>query len=556
MISIARARFYEYVSIFGNSVAAMTERPNFLYIITDQQRADHLGSYGNTIVQTPNIDGIAGRGLSFDRFYVASPLCMTNRATLATGRMPSNNGVLTNGHPLPLEANTFIEALRGDGYRTALLGKSPLQNMLNLEIEDYNYPAKPAGRPLAEGLGDSWLIPRTGERYQAERNDLWAADPDREIETPYYGFETVRFANSHGDRVGGHYTAWLRDRHPDPDSLKGPDNALPSDAASAPLSWRTKVPEELWSTSYVEEITCQYLQDHAAAGSDAPFFIHCSFPDPHHPFSPPGRYWDMYDADDIPLPASFNANHIDPPPFNDILRRQFMDDERNLRVAAFMASESEVRTSIALTYGMISFVDDAVGRILAMLEELGLAENTVVIFNSDHGDMMGDHGLMLKHCYHYEGLIRVPFIWADPDTGDEGARTDLLSGTLDVGRTILARAGLQPYHGMQGFDVASAARSGAPLPRLGMVLEEDELPFNGNCAEFTRTRTFVTGRWRLTYWLEAQFGELYDRDNDPEEINNLWNDPGAAADKAALLEMMMRERIALEDMSPRATYCA
>jgi arylsulfatase A-like enzyme len=109
---------------------------------------------------------------------------------------------------------------------------------------------------------------------------------------------------------------------------------------------------------------------------------------------------------------------------------------------------------------------------------------------------------------------------------------------------------------MQGFDVASAARSGAPLPRLGMVLEEDELPFNGNCAEFTRTRTFVTGRWRLTYWLEAQFGELYDRDNDPEEINNLWNDPGAAADKAALLEMMMRERIALEDMSPRATYCA
>jgi arylsulfatase A-like enzyme len=221
-----------------------------------------------------------------------------------------------------------------------------------------------------------------------------------------------------------------------------------------------------------------------------------------------------------------------------------------------MASESEVRTSIALTYGMISFVDDAVGRILAMLEELGLAENTVVIFNSDHGDMMGDHGLMLKHCYHYEGLIRVPFIWADPDTGDEGARTDLLSGTLDVGRTILARAGLQPYHGMQGFDVASAARSGAPLPRLGMVLEEDELPFNGNCAEFTRTRTFVTGRWRLTYWLEAQFGELYDRDNDPEEINNLWNDPGAAADKAALLEMMMRERIALEDMSPRATYCA
>jgi arylsulfatase A-like enzyme len=264
----------------------------------------------------------------------------------------------------------------------------------------------------------------------------------------------------------------------------------------------------------------------------------------------------MYDAADIPLPNSFNANHVDPPPFNDILRQEFMNDERNLRVAAYMASEEEVRTSIARTYGMISFVDDAVGRILAKLEALGLAENTVVIFNSDHGDVMGDHGIMLKHCYHYEGLIRVPFIWADPDANDNGARTDLLSGTLDIGRTILSRAGLQPYHGMQGFDVVAAARSGEDLPRLGMVLEEDELPYNGNCPQFTRTRSFVTGRWRLTYWLEDQFGELYDRNEDPEEINNLWNNPAAAGDKAEILEMMMRERIALEDMSPRAIYCA
>jgi arylsulfatase A-like enzyme len=534
----------------------MSERPNFLYIITDQHRADHLGSYGNKIVRTPNIDGIAARGLSFDKFYVASPLCMTNRATLVTGRMPTNTGVLTNGHPLPIEANTFIEALRGDGYKTALLGKSHLQNMHNMDIEDYNYPPKPGGRPLAEGLGDSWLIDRTGPEYQAERGDRWLADPDREIETPYYGFETVRFANSHGDKVNGHYTAWLRDRHPDPDSLKGPENALPAEGISAPLAWRTRVPEELWSTAYVEDITTNYLDEHAASGTDDPFFIQCSFPDPHHPFSPPGRYWDMYDPADCPLPASYNANHVDPPPFSEILRREFMDDKRNLRVAAYIANEEEIRTSIALTYGMITFVDDAVGRILAKLEALGLAENTVVVFNSDHGDMMGDHGLMLKHCYHYEGLIRVPFIWADPDTNDEGARTDILSGTLDIGRTILARAGLAPYHGMQGFDVVSAARSGEELPRLGMVLEEDELPFNGNCPQFTRTRTFVTGRWRLTYWLEDQFGELYDRDEDPEEINNLWNDPGAAANKAEMLELMMRERIALEDMAPRAIYNA
>ncbi len=104
--------------------------------------------------------------------------------------------------------------------------------------------------------------------------------------------------------------------------------------------------------------------------------------------------------------------------------------------------------------------------------------------------------------------------------------------------------------------MVSATRSGEQLQRLGVVQEEDELPFNGNCPQFTRTRTFVTGRWRLTNWLEDQFGELYDRDEDPEETNNLWNNPGAAADKAELPELMMRERIALEDMAPRAIHNA
>jgi arylsulfatase A-like enzyme len=168
---------------------------------------------------------------------------------------------------------------------------------------------------------------------------------------------------------------------------------------------------------------------------------------------------------------------------------------------------------------------------------------------------MGDHGLMLKHCFHQEGLLRVPFIWADPDQ-PAGKRSDLLSGTIDIASTVLARAGLAPYHGIQGYDVVTAAGAGEALPRLGMVVEEDELPMNANCGHFMRTRTFVTGRWRMTYWLEEEFGELYDRENDPLELHNLWNEPAARADKAVLIEMMMRERISLEEMAPRASYCA
>jgi len=108
-----------------------------------------------------------------------------------------------------------------------------------------------------------------------------------------------------------------------------------------------------------------------------------------------------------------------------------------------------VRQCIALTYGMITMVDDAIGRIVARLRALGLDRNTVVIFTSDHGDFMGDHGLMLKHGLHFEGVIHMPFIWSDPDNAAAGT-TDLLSGTIDIGTTVLSRAGLAPFHGSQG----------------------------------------------------------------------------------------------------------
>src|SRR5687768_14904802 len=110
-------------------VMPMSKHPNFLLIITDQQRADHLGCYGNSVVQTPNIDGLAAAGSRFDRFYVATPICMPNRATLMTGRMPSLHGARQNGIPLSLTATTFVDILRAGGYDTALIGKCHLQSI-------------------------------------------------------------------------------------------------------------------------------------------------------------------------------------------------------------------------------------------------------------------------------------------------------------------------------------------------------------------------------------------------------------------------------------------
>jgi arylsulfatase A-like enzyme len=531
-------------------------KPNFLFIMTDQHRADHLGCYDNDILKTPNIDGIAKSGITFEKFYVANSTCMPNRASLITGRMPSVNGVLTNGQSLPVHSNTFVHLLRQAGYSTALFGKCHLQNGYNHKIDDTNYPAPAVGTPPPEGYTDSHLQLRAGQDYESERGDLWLANPDREVETPYYGFENVKFCNAHGDGVHGHYTSWARNQLPDLDALIGPKNAHSADQYVNPIAWRTQVPEEAYSTTFVEEMTTQFLEDQS--DSDKPFFIQCSFNDPHHPFTPPGSYWGRYNPDDMPLPASHGATHNAPPPLQKKLQEALENSNRaDVRVEAFACTEREAKEAIALTYDMITMVDDAIGRLLQRLQDLGLAENTVVVFTSDHGDLMGDHGLMLKHCFHTEGTIHVPFLWSDPTAPEkQNTTTDMLGGTIDIAATILGRAGLRPYHGMQGQDVIACLNASKEPNRLGMVIEEDELPFNAGTDVFMRTRSFVTGPWRMTYWLEDNFGELYNRDEDPGEIRNLWDDPAVINQKAELMEMWMLERMALEDMAPRSIYCA
>ena len=162
----------------------MTDRPNFILFVTDQHRADHLGCYGNDILETPHIDAVAARGARFDRCYVANPFCMPNRASLMTGRMPSSHGVRTNGIPLAKRNRTFVELLSDAGYDTALIGKSHLQNMTGWE-RGYMPPAAEAARSSA-GADSGNVVEAvrhdlTGNDYDAENTLRWRADPKRRV---------------------------------------------------------------------------------------------------------------------------------------------------------------------------------------------------------------------------------------------------------------------------------------------------------------------------------------------------------------------------------------
>lgn len=521
------------------------KQPNFLFIITDQHRADHLGCYGNSVIRTPSIDSLANNGRLWNRFYVANPICMPNRASIMTGRLCSVHGARHNGIPLSRDHTTFVELLRDAGYKTGLIGKSHLQSFTGLPATNQFAPDASKHTP-SKHLRDAIKNNRHSPDYDLESVPQWTTPLADRINGDFYGFEHVEVAADHGDAASGDYLLWANSEHKDFSTLVGAENALPCDRPAAPQAWRTAVPEELYSTSWIADRSEAWLSGQESV--DSPFFLQMSFPDPHHPFTPPGKYFDMYSPDSIELPPSFHAGNL--PPVHAMHKALQNDTDPRNSQNPFAVTEWEAKSIIALTYGMITMIDDAIGRVLKRLETLGLAENTVIVFTSDHGDYMGDHGLMLKLLLHYQGLVRVPFIWHDPSIRNAKPEDNSLSSSIDISSTILARAGIQAYNGIQGRDLFNSVAPEA------IIVEEDSQRSMIGFERPQRVRTVITERYRLSLREGENWNEFYDLHSDPHEISNLYDDPSMAPMRQQVTETMLRRMIELQDRSPLPAYRA
>lgn len=517
----------------------MTKRPNILYFMTDQHRADWLGCAGHPVVRTPNIDSLAGRGTRFTNFYVTTPVCMPNRGAIFTGRYPSVNGLRHNGLPLPEDANTFVDLLRAAGYHTASIGKSHLQPFTDR-------PVKAEGRPeaLNEALPEARKVRDT--RYDAEQPQTYEGDERYDVPTPYYGFDHVRLVTDHSDQCGGHYLQWLKQQTNEWAEIRDWANQLPHGYAN-PQAFRTRVPEELYPTSYIREEAKHFLAGRKDA--DEPFFAFVSFPDPHHPFTPPGKYWDMYDPDDFDVPLPFEA-HRNPP--EQLCKWKALMDEGvlpdNLQ-QAFMAPKRQIQEAMALTAGMITMIDDAIGDVLQALEESGKAEDTIVIFNADHGDYMGAFSLLLKGPFPHVSVNKVPFIWADPDNMAPKA-VDGLAASVDIAPTILERCGVLPYFGMQGRSFLPQIERDVPT-REAVLIEHEENKMYPGLPAIPNIRNLVTTTHRLTVYKGLETGELFDTGADPNETLNLWDDPASSAVKSRLLFELSQAMLDAIEPGPR-----
>ncbi|MCP5259864.1 MAG: sulfatase-like hydrolase/transferase [Burkholderiaceae bacterium] len=532
------------------------QRPNFLIFITDQHRADHLGCYGNPVVRSPHIDALARHGARFDKAYVANPVCMPNRGSIMTARMPSAHGARSNGIALPLESVTFADLLAESGYHTALIGKSHLQTM-----EDKPPLLAPTVLPPGTQPSTHYREARRdtapAARYEQELRSRWD-DPQHSMQLPYYGFQDVILCNHHADECFGDWLRWLQAEHPEQAARIGRAHGARDPRYSAPQAWQTTLDENAYPTHYIAQQTAHWIRDHVAQRGEQPFAVMCSFPDPHHPWTPPGRYWDMYDPAAMEVPESMRRGQADAQHV-----RWLMDERRDGKAnlegpRLFAANAREVQEMIALTYGMITNIDDRVGMVMDALRASGADRNTVVVFTADHGDLMGDHGIVLKGPLHYQSLVRVPLIWREPpaDGAVQPAVREDLASSIDLPATILRRAGIAPVNGMQGKALFSADGASTPTARTSVLIEENQQRAYLGFTQPVQVRTLVTATHRMSVFVEGGWGELYDLQADPHEMDNLWERPEYAPLKLQLMQELAQQMMAMSDASPRPTRIA
>lgn len=524
----------------------MSKRPNYILFVTDQHRVDYLGCYGHPVLRTPNIDGLAKDGVAFNRFYVASPVCMPNRASLMTCRMPSSHGVRSNGIPLSHRNVTFVEMLRAAGYDTALIGKSHLQNVTR---EPREIPPRPEREGFTQppvDLSQSIRSDLEDATYKQEHPEFWDL-PGHSVSLPFYGFDHVDLVTGHGTGVGGDYENWLLREAPEIAALRSRDKQLPHDYV-CPQAVRTAVPEENYSTSYIARRACEWLA--TRRDQEKPFFLMVSWPDPHHPFNPPGKYWDMYRPEDMEIPAAFLEKDWEPPLYVALAEQTRRDDHKIGQKGGktIAVTKQEALEARALTCGMISMIDDAVGQVRKAAKDTGVSDDTVQIFTTDHGDHLGDHKLLFKGAEQYDTLTHVPFIWSDPK-GQSGVRSDELAQTIDIGATILEHARIEAPEGIQGQPLSVAGGNGRDAVLIQYDSQRTIDPFGPQ----PRVHTVVDGRYRLSIYHGPAEKELFDLVADPGEMTNLWDDAAHVGGRTELIQKLAELEIAAVDRTPLPT---
>jgi arylsulfatase A-like enzyme len=489
-----------------------------LFITTDQMRYDAIGANGGRVARTPVIDALAADGISYDRAQPQNVVCMPSRSTMVTGQNVGTHGVWMNGVPLPIDAPSVAAVLADAGYRTALIGKSHFEPLLDpfLRFEEN----------LAGFTG-------TTEGHR--------------------GFHHMELA-THGAVGFNHYAGWMRAHHPE--LIGGFFQVLDGDLevsgvgggdTGAPQVKRNAIPRDWYHTDWVADHTIAWLDGLAA---EADWFCWMSFPDPHHPWDPPESEIHRVDWRDLDLPESYRENAAEREAIIDSKPRHWRlwydgalvgNYEAPAKWVPATLTADQIREVNAMAHIENELIDEAIGRVLAAVAARGWADDLDVVFTTDHGEFQGDFGLLFKGPYHVDSLMRLPLVWRPaPSAGggaDATARVSRPVGLLDLAPTFCHIAGVDAPAWMEGrplpIDDADADARGFER----VTTEWDSRQPDGTEMHL---RTIVRDGMVLTTYLpgtvhDGTEGELYDLAEDPLQHVNLWDDPARRSIRDELL---------------------
>jgi len=483
----------------GSAFAAATaKQPNVLFIISDQQPISTIGAYGNPQIKTPHLDRLAREGMRFEQFHIAAFACSPSRACYWTGRWSHHHGVVINDVVLSDDVPTLGSIARGQGYQAAFIGKWHL-----------------GGEMYVRGEKDQWSHRRVENAldFAYDKTGPWRGGEDQ----PQCGFLDKW--------VGGwtQFQAYLRGvglgEFVDHKQRVGNHNMAPSGAEGTHIY--SEIPAQHHEVAFFSGEAEQFIR--RQRDRTKPFCLVLSYFGPHLPVAPPKPWDTLYDPQQTPLPENFADDLTDKP-----------DSQRNNTHCRRSGQwkEAQFRDYIARYWGYCSYIDSQVGRVLAVLDDEQLTDDTIIVYTTDHGDMVAAHGMIFKLASGYDELMRVPFIVRYPRAVRGDTRCAALVQSIDVLPTLLDLCGLASPPQIDGRSFR------ALLEGKAAQFRDQVLTVMAN------TIMLATRDWKLVYTCgrdKKPFVELYDRQQRPLEVVNRAGDAAQAATLAEMKQQLAAE---------------
>jgi len=493
MATMGTGAFYLNSLLNGATTTKKRKRPNILWIMTDQQPIRGVGCYGKSICKTPNIDSIASKGMRFDQFHVAAFPCCPSRASMFTGRYAHNHGIFTNEIPLAENIPSLGNILKTNGYTTGYVGKWHLGGEM--------YRNLPDGTPHSESYNGNWYLKRVSDKdnYKYEKVNGGTGEDKPNCGWDYW--------------VGGwkHYKEYIRSvglgKLADKDPFLGAHMiGACKPRHDAGIHMHSTLPEEHHLSTFLADESVKFLR--AQKGSDNPFALTLSFYGPHNPVAPPEPWDQMYGIEDVSLPDNFSD------PMENKPRIQF--NPKKYKAGTW--TDDQFRDYIRRYWGYCSYIDKQIGKTLRALQEIGEYDNTIILFISDHGDMVASHKNIHKNIGNgYDELMRVPFLIQYPDRIKPDTTSEALVSTIDILPTLLDMLKLEKPKDIDGKSFISILTGNNSKHRKIVFTSSLWHNFVATSKQY---------KFNLNYGpLEKQVNELYDRFEDPGEIHNLIASP-------------------------------